>query len=191
VIIVIGAGPAGLAMAYGLQRRGLAYRVLERERVGAAWTHHYDRLHLHTLKGVSGLPGLPMPAHYKLGLPLPPGSPLDHFPVVGYELPQAVAAGRVATYGALVRLSPGMAHFADGCAAPCDAVILATGFRPALDVVAHTLELNVRGRPRLDRRWRAVGNPQLVCVGYSYPTTGGWLQAIGRVAHEAVEGIRF
>jgi len=64
VIIVVGAGPAGLAMAYELQRRGLAYRVLERERVGAAWTHHYDRLHLHTLKAVSGLPGLPMPASY-------------------------------------------------------------------------------------------------------------------------------
>ena len=353
MIIVVGAGPAGLAMAYELQRRGLAYRVLERERVGAAWTHHYDRLHLHTLKAVSGLPGLPMPASYpsfpsaaqfhaylrayathfalkistgvsleradfaqgqwqlhtsagplsakllvlatgiwsapvrpaipgeaefggpiihsrdyhnpqpyagqrvlvvgtgnsgseiavdlaahgvgtalavrsgvafgpklhsatlarlaawlfrtlprplaerllrrrnfaELGLPLPPGSPLDHFPVVGYELPQAVAAGRVATYGALVRLSHGTAHFADGRATPCDAVILATGFRPALDSVAHTLELDARGRPRLDRQWRAVGNPQLVCVGYSYPTTEGWLQVISRVAHEAAEGI--
>jgi len=98
----------------------------------------------------------------KLGLPPPPGSPLDHFPVVGYELPQAVAAGRVSTYGALVRLSP---------------------------CTAHALELNARGRPRLDRRWRAVGNPQLVCVGYNYPTTEGWLQAIGRVAHEAAAGI--
>jgi cation diffusion facilitator CzcD-associated flavoprotein CzcO len=29
--------------------------------VGDAWRHHYDRLHLHTPKSVSGLPGLPMP----------------------------------------------------------------------------------------------------------------------------------
>lgn len=353
MIVVIGAGPAGLALAHELQRRGLAYRVLEREAVGAAWKHHYKRLHLHTLKGVSALPGLPMPASYPafpsaaqlqryleryaehfglnistgvtleradfdgmrwqlrtsggmlaaetlvlatgiwsapvraslvgeasfggpilhsrdydtpdpfqgkrvlvvgagnsgteiavdlaehgvdaaiavrsgvafvpephsvpvvrmaawllhtlprplagrilrrrdfghLGLPLPPGSPLDHFPVVGYELPEAVAAGHVAVYGAVDRLAPGVVQFADGRRAPFDAIILATGYRPALEAVAHELELDARGRPLLDHRWRARGNPRLVCVGYTYPTTEGWLQAIGRVAQSAAAGI--
>jgi len=68
-------------------------------------------------------------------------------------------------------------------------VILATGYRPTLDFVAHELQLDSDGRPRLDREWRALGNPQLYCVGFWYPTTEGWLQAIGRVARTAARAI--
>jgi hypothetical protein len=124
-----------------------------------------------------------------IGIPSPPGSPLDHFPVVGYELPQAIAAGRVRRYGALARFVPGAARFADGREYACDAVILATGYRPTLDFVAHELHLDGNGRPLLDREWRALGNPQLYCVGFWYPTTEGWLQAIGRVARTAARAI--
>lgn len=352
-IVVVGAGPAGLAVAYELTRRGLSYLVLERGRVGEAWHHHYDRLHLHTLKQVSSLPGRPMSAAYPrfpsrtqflaylqqyarhfdlrvdegvelrraefdgwrwqldtsrggveatvlvmatgiwsapvrphipgeeafggpiihsrdyrnpqpfqgqrvlvvgagnsgteiavdlaehgvetalavrsgvafvpephstaavrlaawllrtlprplaerllrrrdfrhLGLPLPPGSPLDHFPVVGYELPEAVAAGKVGVYPGLERLEGGMAHFRDRRSAPFDALILATGYRPALDPVAHALTFDGESRPVLDRYGRSITNPRLVCVGYTYPTTEGWLQAVGRAAERAVDGI--
>ena len=63
--IVVGAGPAGLACAAALRRGGGSVIVLERaDRVAASWRHHYDRLHLHTHKRQSGLPGLPMPAAY-------------------------------------------------------------------------------------------------------------------------------
>ena len=61
MIIVIGAGPAGLATAYYLQQRKLEYVVLERDEIGNSWRNHYDSLSLHTLKGVSSLPGLPYP----------------------------------------------------------------------------------------------------------------------------------
>lgn len=353
MVAVIGAGPAGLALAYELSRRGMDYVVLERDDVGHAWSQHYDRLRLHTLKQVSALPGLPMPAGYpsfpskdqflaylrgyaahfglrvetgvelrradlgggrwrldtssgergadvlamatgiwsapvrpafpgeelfggpiihsrdyrspaafrglrtlvvgagnsgaeiavdlaesgvaaaiavrggaafgprprsaaamrlaawflrtaprplasaalrrrdfaSLGLPLPPGAPIDHYPVVGYDLPGAVAAGRVSVYPALERLSAGTAHFAGGAAAPFDAILLATGFRPALGPVAHLVQLDARGRPLVDDRWRAAGVPRLVCVGYRYPTTEGWLQALGRVSRSAADGI--
>ncbi len=63
--IIIGAGPAGLAAAACLRERGLMSVILEKsDAVGAVWRRHYDRLHLHTDRGHSGLPGLPMPPSY-------------------------------------------------------------------------------------------------------------------------------
>jgi len=63
--IVIGAGPAGLATAAVLRARGLNATILEKsDAVGAVWRRHYDRLHLHTDRAHSGLPGLPIPKAY-------------------------------------------------------------------------------------------------------------------------------
>ena len=61
-ILVIGAGPAGLATSACLRRQGLVHVVLEREgQVAHAWERHYERLHLHTTKTHSGLPMNPWP----------------------------------------------------------------------------------------------------------------------------------
>ncbi|MGF7218866.1 hypothetical protein GGR92_005045 [Spirosoma lacussanchae] len=63
--LIIGAGPAGLAMAGQLAHLGIASTVLEAsDYVGFAWRTHYDRLHLHTVKEHSSLPHLPYPASY-------------------------------------------------------------------------------------------------------------------------------
>ena len=63
--IIIGAGPAGLATAAALRARGLNATILEKsDAVGAVWRRHYDRLHLHTDRARSGLPGLPIPKAY-------------------------------------------------------------------------------------------------------------------------------
>ena len=62
-IVVIGAGPAGLAVAATLAARGHRALVLEKaSAVGASWRSHYERLHLHTVKSLSALPGMPFPA---------------------------------------------------------------------------------------------------------------------------------
>jgi putative flavoprotein involved in K+ transport len=64
-VYVIGGGPGGLAAAYALRARGIRAVVLEKsDRVGASWRRHYDRLHLHTTRGLSALPGLPMPRRF-------------------------------------------------------------------------------------------------------------------------------
>jgi putative flavoprotein involved in K+ transport len=61
VICVVGAGAAGLAAAAALRRAGADVVVLEREDVGAAWQARYDCLHLHTVRWLSGLPGVAIP----------------------------------------------------------------------------------------------------------------------------------
>lgn len=58
-VLVVGAGPAGLATAACLVQRGLRPQVIEAgEHLASAWRSHYQRLHLHTVKSLSALPGL-------------------------------------------------------------------------------------------------------------------------------------
>src|SRR5271169_5585008 len=48
-----------------MRAAGLSVTVLEKaDNVGSAWRHHYDRLHLHTDRRHSGLPGMAMPKTY-------------------------------------------------------------------------------------------------------------------------------
>ncbi|GAA1948268.1 NAD(P)/FAD-dependent oxidoreductase [Microbacterium deminutum] len=64
-VLVVGAGPAGLATAACLQRKGIDALILDRGAdVGDTWRSRYDRLHLHTPRIQSALPGLRMPAEY-------------------------------------------------------------------------------------------------------------------------------
>ncbi len=68
--LVIGAGPAGLACAAMLQASGVAALVVERApEVGSTWRAHYARLHLHTERRLSSLPGLELPREYGKWVP--------------------------------------------------------------------------------------------------------------------------
>lgn len=64
-VVVVGAGPGGLAAAGALRMRGVDPLVLDGAgHVGTRWRGHYDRLHLHTPRGWSHLPGYPIPKRY-------------------------------------------------------------------------------------------------------------------------------
>ncbi|GAB2669326.1 NAD(P)/FAD-dependent oxidoreductase [Saccharopolyspora gloriosae] len=61
-VAIIGAGPSGLAVAAELGRRGVAATVFESSgHVAASWRGHYDHLRLHTVRGLSALPGMRIP----------------------------------------------------------------------------------------------------------------------------------
>jgi cation diffusion facilitator CzcD-associated flavoprotein CzcO len=69
-ILIIGAGPAGLAVAGRLRQAGIDFTIIEKSQyVGNAWREHYDRLHLHTVKELSHLPHRPFPEDYPRYVP--------------------------------------------------------------------------------------------------------------------------
>ena len=59
-VLIIGDGPAGLAAAGCLRRRGVAARIRERgSDVARSWARYYDRVRHHTGKHRSTLPNAP------------------------------------------------------------------------------------------------------------------------------------
>jgi putative flavoprotein involved in K+ transport len=68
--VVVGAGPAGLAAAATLRAYGIRALVVDKAvAVGSTWRAHYERLHLHTERALSGLPGLPIPRKHGKWVP--------------------------------------------------------------------------------------------------------------------------
>ena len=62
-VVIVGAGPAGLAAAAGLRESGLDPLLIERSAtIGSAWRTRYDSFRLHTIRWLSGLPGMPIPS---------------------------------------------------------------------------------------------------------------------------------
>jgi cation diffusion facilitator CzcD-associated flavoprotein CzcO len=65
-VLVIGAGPAGLAVAAELRRRGVPAEIIERNgAVGSSWRSRYDKLRLNTHRHYSTLSG----DRYPKGIP--------------------------------------------------------------------------------------------------------------------------
>ncbi|MEZ4988670.1 MAG: NAD(P)/FAD-dependent oxidoreductase [Saprospiraceae bacterium] len=69
-VIIIGAGPAGLAVAAQLRQAAIPFVMLEKGAyIAQSWHNHYDRLKLHTVRELSHLPDMPFPAHYPRYVP--------------------------------------------------------------------------------------------------------------------------
>jgi len=68
--LIIGCGPAGLAMAGVLSQQKVEYTIVEQSsNIANTWHQHYDRLSLHTVKELSHLPGMPFPKDYPRYVP--------------------------------------------------------------------------------------------------------------------------
>lgn len=124
-VIVIGASAAGLAAAKTLRDQGIEAQILEgSDRIGLRWHNHYRRLHLHTPKGRSTLPGMAFPANAPK---YPPRQMVEDY-LIAYaerfdlrpEFGQQVSAIRPEAGGWRVETPTGPRH--------CDQLVLATGY---------------------------------------------------------------
>lgn len=66
-VLVIGAGPAGIASAYALQQAGIRYKVVDRaQEIAHTWNSLYPSLKLNTSRYYSHMPEMPFPTEYGL-----------------------------------------------------------------------------------------------------------------------------
>jgi putative flavoprotein involved in K+ transport len=192
-VLVVGLGNTGKDVALAARRAGATVDVAVRDgavmvpyptpitqRTTTLWRHLPRRLAEGLLRRLRREPTL-------AGLGWPRGALLDAYPVVGLELLEAAERGEIGVRPAVLALSADGARFEGGAEGTYDVIVLATGYRPSLGLVARYVELDAQGWPL---RPCVAG---LHLVGYRYPTTESWLQALRReaprVAREVVREV--
>ena len=110
-----------------------------------------------------GKPVIPKPAH----------GPLDAIPLIGFNLVDAIKAGKVTVRGGLAELTETGARFTDGTEEAFDDVILATGFTAALAPLGSLVRTDAKGFAVRTDRVTSADQPNLYFVGHSYDSTGG------------------
>jgi putative flavoprotein involved in K+ transport len=146
-VVVVGAGPAGLALSYQLSRADVPHVILERGRVGQTWRERWDNFCLVTPNWTLRLPGYPYDGDDPDGF-----MPRDE--VVAYLERYAAAVEAPVHVGVTVSAldagrNGGLALETSEGSLEADAVVLATGAyqRPHRPAAAATLPAGV---PQLD-----------------------------------------
>lgn len=66
-VLIIGAGPAGIASAYAMEQAGIRYKVIDRAAtIASTWYSLYPSLRLNTSRFFSHMPGMRFPLRYGL-----------------------------------------------------------------------------------------------------------------------------
>lgn len=89
------------------------------------------------------------------------------------HLPDAITAGTITVRPGVVGFDSDAVRFADGSVASFDEVIMATGFRAALDPLGGLVERDSRGFARRRDRVTSADQPGLWFVGHEYDASGG------------------
>jgi len=119
-------------------------------------------------------------------LPKPAHGPLDAIPLIGFNLVDAIRAGRVTVRSGIAEFTETGVRFSDGAEEPFDVVIFATGFTPALGPLGGLVRTDAKGFALRIDRVTSADQPNLYFVGHSYDSTGG-LYNIRRDAGLAAE----
>ena len=115
-------------------------------------------------------------------LPRPPHSALDAIPLIGFHLVDCIREGLVELrLAAPVAFTTEGVRFSDGSADGYDAVILATGYAPALKPLGGLVRVDARGFALRADRVTSADQPGLWFVGHNYDHTGG----ITNIRHDA------
>lgn len=109
----------------------------------------------------------------KATLPRPDYGPLDAIPMIGFHLDDAIRAGKVKVAGAIERFTESGVVFSDGAEKELDDVILATGYRAALQFLGGTVSTDPHGFGSRRDRVRSTDAERLWFVGHNYDASGG------------------
>ncbi|MGH7459405.1 MAG: flavin-containing monooxygenase [Longimicrobiales bacterium] len=121
-------------------------------------------------------------------LPRSTRSPLDAIPLIGFHLVDAIRDGQVALRGPMSNFTGNGVRFASGIEEDFDAVIMATGFRAALQPMADWVQIDARGFAERHDRVRSRAHDTLFFVGHNYDSSGG-LRNINRDSRLAAQQI--
>jgi indole-3-pyruvate monooxygenase len=107
--------------------------------------------------------------------PFPPSRKplLGEVPIIGFKLVEAIRSGAVRLRGGLAAFTGSGVRFVDGTEEDFDDVVLATGFRAALDPLGDLVTRDERGFAKRLGRVRSAEQPNLYFVGHHYDGTGG------------------
>jgi cation diffusion facilitator CzcD-associated flavoprotein CzcO len=107
--------------------------------------------------------------------PFPPSAKplLGEVPIIGFGLVDHIRSGSVRLRGGVDGFTSTGVRFLDGSEEPFDDVILATGFRAALDPLGSLVTRDRRGFAKRLDRVRSAEQPELYFVGHHYDGTGG------------------
>lgn len=110
-----------------------------------------------------GPPPFPRPAH----------GALDAIPLIGFHLVDAIKAGKVSVRPGVAAFTAAGVRFTDGTEEGYDAVILATGFRAAVQPLGASVTLDAKGFLNRTGRVVSTDQPGLFAVGQNYDASGG------------------
>jgi cation diffusion facilitator CzcD-associated flavoprotein CzcO len=114
-------------------------------------------------------------------LPLAKISPIDAIPMIGFHLEDAVKASRIVVRPGIACLTAEGAVFTDGEARRYDAIVLATGYAPALAALGTLVRLDDKGFALRNGPVQSADQPGLYFVGHRYDAAG----AISNIARDA------
>ena len=197
-VLVVGAGNSAGEIATEMSRSGASVtlsvrngaHIVPREVLGLPIQYLTQPLNLlpsRWHRGVAAALGRVI-ASFKSRPVVPPPAPTEcpHVPLIGLRLVEEIRRGAVTVRGGVQAFTHDGVAFADGSSAPFDEVILATGFRAAMNMFGRDAALDACGFGMRTNRVVSRTAPGLYFVGHN-PDIRGGIYMIGRDARRAAK----
>jgi len=123
--------------------------------------------------------------------PIPPAAYQEctRVPVIGGQLSAAIESGAIRLRCSVAEILRDEVQFSDGTVAPFDTIILATGYRPAIQFLEGRVRRDRCGFAERSDAVTSADHPDLYLVGHNQDIRGG-LYRIGRDARRAARRIK-